>query len=116
MGELMAAGAKVGIKVMSIVIGIPVGIVTKKAVERLWVTVRPEDPPRKPTESDVRWGDAIAWGALSATGIVIADLLTRRSAEAAFRAITGNQPPAAKAAKGAKKLEKASEKANATAD
>jgi Protein of unknown function (DUF4235) len=116
MGELMAAGAKIGIKVMSVVIGIPVGIGTKKAVERVWIAVRPEDPPRKPTESDVRWADAIAWAALSAIGIVVADLLTRRSAEAAFRAITGKQAPPAKAGKGSKKLEQASEKSKATAD
>ena len=112
----MAAGAKIGIKAMSMVIGIPVGIVTKQAIERVWTAIRPENPPRKPTEADVRWADAIAWGALSATGIVVADLLTRRSAEAAFRAITGNQPPVSKAGKAPKKLAKASEKSKATAD
>jgi Protein of unknown function (DUF4235) len=112
----MAAGAKVGMKVISLVIGIPVGIVTKKAIERTWVAVRPHDPPRKPTEADVRWADAIAWGALSATGIVVADLLTRRSAEAAFRAITGSPAPETKAGRAPKKLAKASEKSAATAD
>ena len=112
----MAAGAKIGIKAMSMVIGIPVGIVTRKAIERLWIAVRPDDPPRKPTDADVRWGDAITWAALSATGIVVADLLSRRSAEAAFRAITGTQPPPTKAGKAPKKLAKASEKSKATAD
>ena len=112
----MAAAAKITIKAMSIVIGIPVGIATKKAVERVWIMARPEDPPRKPTESQVRWGDAIAWGALSAVGIVVADLVTRRSAEAAYRALTGNEPPPGKPNKAAKALAKASEKAKATAD
>ena len=114
----MAVAAKVTIKAMSIVIGIPVGIATKKAVERVWTAARPEDPPRKATESGVRWDDAIAWAALSAIGIVVADLVTRRGAEAAYRAITGNEPPTAadKAGKAAKKLAKASEKSKATAD
>jgi len=112
----MAVAAKVTIKAMSIVIGIPVGIATKKVVERVWTAARPEQPPRKATESGVRWDDAIAWAALSAIGIVVADLVTRRSAEAAYRAITGNEPPAGKPDKGAKTLAKASEKSKATAD
>jgi|tagenome__1003787_1003787.scaffolds.fasta_scaffold20022672_1 Protein of unknown function (DUF4235) len=116
MGELMAAGAKIGIKAMSVVIGIPVGIVTKKLVEQVWTLARPDDPPRKPSENDVHWVDAIAWAALSAAGIVAADLLTRRSAEAAFRAITGSEPPPAKPHKSAKKLAKASENSKATVD
>jgi hypothetical protein len=112
----MAAAAKIGIKAMSIVIGIPVGIATKKAVEKVWAMARPEGPPRKASETGVRWSDAVAWGALSAVGIVVADLVTRRSAEAAYSAITGNAPPPAKADRGAKTLAKASEKSKATAD
>lgn len=112
----MGAGAKVSMKVISIVVGIPVGIVTKKAVERAWLTVRPDDPPRKPSEADVHWSDAVVWAAMSGVGIVLADLITRRSTEVAFRAITGNEPPPGKPGKAAKKLQKASEKASSTAD
>jgi hypothetical protein len=89
----MALGSKIAIKGISIVIGIPVGIATKKGVERAWLAVRPEDPPRKPSEPDVRWTDALGWAAISAAGIVLAELVTQRSAKAAFRAITGNEPP-----------------------
>ena len=112
----MAAGAKIGLKVMSLVIGIPVGIATKKFVEQAWLLVRPDNPPRRPSEANVHWGDAVSWAALSATGIVVSELLTRRSAEMAFRAITGSEPPPGKVGKAAKKLQKASEKSNATAD
>jgi len=112
----MAVAAKVTIKAMSIVIGIPVSIATKKIVERVWSSARPDHPPRKSTDTDVRWDDAIAWAAMSAIGIVVADLITRRSAEAAYRALTGNEPPAGKPDKAAKKLAKASEKSKATAD
>ena len=90
----MALGSKIGMKAISVVVGIPVGIATKKLVERAWLTARPEDPPRKPSESDVRWSDALGWAALSAAGVVAAELVTQRSAKAAFRAITGNEPPA----------------------
>jgi hypothetical protein len=89
----MASAARVGIKTMSILIGIPVGIVTKKLVERAWLLARPQDPPRKASEPGVRWADALAWGALSAAGIAIGELITQRSARAAYHALTGSEPP-----------------------
>ena len=89
----MAIGSKIGIKAISVVIGIPVGIISKKVVERAWLTARPNDPPRKPSEPDVRWTDALGYAALSAAGIVLAELITQTSARAAFKAITGNEPP-----------------------
>jgi Protein of unknown function (DUF4235) len=89
----MAVAGRIGLKVVTAVIGIPVGIVTKKAVERAWLTARPDDPPRKPTEPGVNWLDALAWGALTAVGIVVAELVTRRAAEVTYHAITGSQPP-----------------------
>jgi hypothetical protein len=106
----MAAGSAIGMKVISIVVGIPVGIATKKAVERAWALARPDDPPRSPNDRDVRWGDAITWAALSGISIVVGDLITRRSSEVAFRAITGSEPPPAKPTKAEKKLAKAAEK------
>jgi hypothetical protein len=112
----MAAAAKIGMKAISIVVSIPVGIVTKKVVERAWLAFRPGDPPRKASEPDVNWVDAVAWGALSAAGIVVAELLTRRSTEVAYQALTGNPAPPPKPTKDAKNLAKASEKAKATAD
>jgi hypothetical protein len=90
----MAVGAKIGMKAISVVIGIPVGIVTKKLVERAWITARPEDPPRKPSEPQVRWSDALGWAALSAAGVVVTELVTQRGAKATFKALTGNEPPA----------------------
>jgi hypothetical protein len=95
----MAVAGKIGLKLMSAAIGIPIGIASKKLVERTWLTLRPEDPPRKPSEPDVRWVDALGWAALSAVGIVIGELITRTSAKAAYRAITGSEPPPAKKVK-----------------
>lgn len=114
----MAAGAKIGMKVMSIVIGVPVGIVTRNIIERTWTAARPTEPPRKASDAGVQWADALGWAALSAVGIVAADMLTRRGTEVAFTAITGTPPPPSKpgkkAGKGSKKLEKAAEKSPAT--
>src|SRR3954452_5252320 len=90
----MAVAGQIGIKVMSVIIGIPIGIASKKAVERAWLAIRPDDPPRKPSEPDVRWTDALGWAALSAAGIVLAELITQTGAKVAFKAITGNEPPA----------------------
>ncbi len=99
-------------KVVTIVVGIPVGIVTKKAVEHTWATARPEDPPRKPSQAGVRWADAVSWAALSAAGVVVADLLTRRAAEATWRVLLGTPPPAPKTSKAQKRLESAQQEAD----
>ncbi|WP_375493631.1 DUF4235 domain-containing protein [uncultured Jatrophihabitans sp.] len=105
------AGAKITVKVLSIAIGIPVGIATRKLIERTWQATGATGRPRRPTDDNVAFADAVAWGALSAVGVVIADLVTRRSAEAVYSAITGNQAPPGKASKADKKLDKAAEKA-----
>lgn len=106
----MAAGASIGMKLIGIVVSIPVGIVTKKVVGRVWLAARPDDPPRKPSDRDVRIADAIGWAALTASSVVARELITRRSSEAAFRAITGNEPPPPKKTRAEKKLEKAADK------
>lgn len=106
---------KIGMKITTILVGIPVGVATKKAVERTWATVRSEETPRKPNERGVRWGDAISWAALSAAGVVAADLITRRSAEMIYRAVMGVEPPPPKPSKAQKKLEAAHADATAKA-
>jgi Protein of unknown function (DUF4235) len=112
----MSAGAKISVKLLSVAIGLPVGIATRKLVERAWQAAGPTSRPRKPSEDGVAFADAVAWGALSAVGIVVADMITRRSAEAAYELITGNPAPAGKPSKAHQKLEKASEKSKVTSD
>src|SRR5581483_8422399 len=70
---MMAAAARIGVRLIAMVIGVQVSIATRKAVEGAWRAARPEDPPRKPSEKGVRWADAVAWGAMSAAGVVVAD-------------------------------------------
>lgn len=107
-------GARIGVKVIGMVIGIPVSIATRKLIEGAWHAARPDDPPRKPSEQGVRWVDAIAWGAVSAAGVVVADLVTRRGAEATYRVVTGNEPPPPKESKAEKKAVKSRQKAGVT--
>jgi Protein of unknown function (DUF4235) len=98
---------KMGMRLLTVVIGLPVGILARKAVEKKWEAARPFDPPpKKIKESGVDWADAIAWGVLSATGMVVADMITRKSAESTYRVLTGNEPPPA-APKASKKVKKA---------
>jgi hypothetical protein len=101
---------KIGMKVLTIAVGIPVGIVAKRTVEQAWTTVHPDDPPRKPTQPGATWGDALGWGALSAVGVVAADMLTRKGAEGAWRFLIGTEPPQPKTTKAMKKLERAQER------
>src|SRR5579875_2993169 len=90
---------KLTMKVLTIAIGVPVGIATKRIVEKTWRSARPEDPPRHADDDGVRWGDAIAWAALSGAGMVLAGLLTRKGAESTFRVLTGVEPPEGKTPK-----------------
>ena len=112
----MAIAATIGYKVISMAISVPVGIVTKKVVERTWAAARPDDPPRKAGQADTQWADALGWAVLSATGIVVAEFLTRAGSEVAYRKIVGLEPPPPKPSKAAKKLAKASEKTRVTKD
>jgi hypothetical protein len=81
-------------KLLTVAVGIPVGIATKKALEQTWSAARSTDTPRKPSESGVRWADAIGWAALSGAGLMLANLITRRGAEELWRTIVGTEPPA----------------------
>ena len=96
-------------KVMTVAVGIPVGIATKKLVDHAWATARSAETPRKPHERGVRWGDAISWAALSAAGVVVADLVTRKGAEEVWRTLLGTEPPPPKPTKAERKLEKAAD-------
>src|SRR5258708_11509975 len=105
------AAGKLGMKVLTIAVGIPVARLTKKAVERAWVAARPTNPPRTASDRNVRWGDAIGYAALTAVGGVIAKLATRKGAEQTWRTITGLEPPPPPPTKEEKKLAKAAKKA-----
>jgi hypothetical protein len=87
---------KLGYKLVSVGVGIPVGIATRKLVQRVWIAARPDDPPRKPTDPEVSWSDAMGWAALSAAGVAVAELVTMKGASSVWRAVTGREPPVKK--------------------
>ena len=87
------AAGKIVLKILTIAISIPVTRAVAKVIERAWLAARPDNPPRTPTDAEVRWADALAWAALSAAGIVVAKLITQRGAESAYRAVLGTPPP-----------------------
>jgi hypothetical protein len=93
-------------KILTVVLSIPVGIATKKAVDRVWATARPADAPRKPGERGVKWGDAVGWAALSAVGLVVTNLVSRKGAEELWRTVVGGEPPPRALTKAEKKLAK----------
>ena len=101
---------KVGMKILTIVVGIPVGILTKKLVTRTWVVVRPPNPSHGPEERDSRWGDAIGYAAFASAASVAAKLATRRGAETTWRKLTGLEPPPAPPTRAEKKLARAEKK------
>ena len=84
---------KAGWRIVTIVVGIPVGILTKKGVERAWAAARPGDPPRKAKDPEARWGDVLGWAALSAVGVAVAELLTTKGAAKVWRSLVGTEPP-----------------------
>ena len=98
--------AKLSMKVMTIAVGIPVGIATRKAVERVWVAAGP-DRPRRASDDGVQWVDAIGWAALTAIGMVVADMTTRKGASELYRFFIGTEPPASVKPKASKKVAKA---------
>jgi hypothetical protein len=102
--------SKLTMKVFTLAVGIPIGILVKRTVERIWHSARPAEPPRDPHQAGVRWGDALGWAALSGAAVVAKDLLTRRGAEEAWRFVVGTEPPPAPPTKAEKKLAKAQQK------
>lgn len=85
-------GSKVAMKVVTMSIGIPVGIVMRKAVEKVWMAAGP-DRPRRASDDGVQWMDAIAWAALTGIGMAAADLVTRKAATETYRTLIGSEPP-----------------------
>ena len=85
-------GAKIGMKLVTIAVGIPVGIATRKLVEKIWVAAGPERP-HEASDEGVQWMDAISWAALTGIGVAVADLVTRKGAEELWRTVLGGEPP-----------------------
>jgi hypothetical protein len=89
-------GGKLVFKLVSVAVGVPVGIAVRKGIEKVWLLARPQDPPRAPTEPGVSWGDALGYAALSAAGVAVGELVRYKGASTLYRGLTGSEPPVAK--------------------
>lgn len=88
---------KIGYKVLVAAFAAPTGFAIKKGLDTVWRKARGSEPPKGQT--DARLADAIAWTAASAAAIAIGQLIAVRGASAAFRALTGQEPPLEKSEK-----------------
>ena len=61
-------------------------------VERVWVKTTGKKPPKDSKSPDVRWSEAVAWTALSATSVTVARLLASRRAEGTWEKVS-EEPP-----------------------
>jgi hypothetical protein len=84
---------KAGWRMVTVAVGIPVGILAKKGVERAWLAARPDDPPHKAKDPNARWADVLGWAALSAVGVAVAQLVTTKGAASVWRSLLGSEPP-----------------------
>lgn len=102
-------GAKIGMKVLTIGVSIPVGIVARTFVEKVWVAAGP-DRPHEAKDDGVQWMDAIGWAALTAVTMAAADLLTRKGAEEIYHTLLGEKPPVTARPSASRKVRKAKPK------
>jgi hypothetical protein len=102
--------SKLTMKVLTVAIGIPVGRATKKAIDGTWAKTHGTASTRDPKSAQARWTDALAWAALSALGVTLAQLATRKGAEKTYRAILGTPAPPPDPTKAEKKALKAATK------
>lgn len=59
------------------------GFLVRKGLEGGWRALRGTEPPGKPVDREVGWADALAWAAVSAAGVAIARVVTKRLASGA---------------------------------
>jgi hypothetical protein len=110
---MAGAGSRIGMRLLTTLIGIPVGLVTKRVVDKTWQAARPEDPPKDVKDTKAKWTDAVGWAALSAAGLALTEIATRKGAETAYRKVFGSEPPPPKPSKAEKKAQKQLAKAAA---
>lgn len=89
----MGAGSRATMKVLTILASIPITKGVQIVIAKIWSKLRPEQPTTNSQDPQVKAGDAIGYAALSAAGVVAAQLLTRKSAETAYRKVLGLEPP-----------------------
>jgi hypothetical protein len=69
------------------------GTLVKRALDSGWRAATDDDPPDKPESLKIGWKEALAWTAISAVIVGVAELSARRGAALGWRHVTGKRPP-----------------------
>ena len=69
------------------------GALVQGLLEGGWRLATDEEPPADPTHPDTSWGQALAWTAMTALGVGLAQLAARRGAAILWTQATGEAPP-----------------------
>jgi NADPH:quinone reductase-like Zn-dependent oxidoreductase len=90
---MAGAAGKFSVKILTMVIGIPITIATRRLSEKAFAAARPNAEYHEAEDAGVDWRDALVWAAISGVGFAAAQLVTRRGAQEVYHVITGNEPP-----------------------
>ena len=102
-------GSKIGMKILTVAISIPVGIGLRRTVEKVWLATGADRPvPARGTGEP--WADAIGWAALTGMAMGIADLVARKGAEELWHTVVGSRAPVRVKPTASKRVRKATPK------
>lgn len=97
----MSGGAsRIGFRLLSMVVAIPVGKAIASASGKAWAAARPNDPPHDPKQVQTNWVDALIFAGITGLSAAAAEILTTKGADTLWRAMTGRPSPRPKAPKG----------------
>jgi hypothetical protein len=85
--------SKLAYRVLTAAFAIPIGIVSRRLLDRAWKGTQGGAPPRDPHAPTARFTDVLAWAGLSAIAVTAVRFLSSRSAAKAYRALTGRAAP-----------------------
>jgi len=80
-------------KLLGFAFAIPTGIAVRRVIDRTWMSIRGEAPPKNPAAPGTTWSEALAWAAASGIAIAFGRLVAARGAAAAYKKLTGKLPP-----------------------
>ena len=80
-------------KVITLGSGALAGLVTQRALEKVWKGVRGSTPPPMPADRTATWTDALSWAIATGVGAGVARLVAIRTAARMWQATTHEVPP-----------------------
>lgn len=86
---------KLAWKVVSTGAGVLGAIVTRSALQKIWVglSLSDREPPLNPADRRIEWSAALQWAVAAGVGTSLTRLLSQRLAATGWEAATGEPPP-----------------------